>query len=118
MLENCEEITSCLKQGPEQQQVVGPLVNHLRQVGYDLEQIIFGRSEWQVPKNPSQASKREKGQKFLGFPCDIVVFDSSVNVSDYRYSKIIFECKAPNEDAGGNQLEILLGLEPHVQLGI
>ncbi len=118
MLENCEEITSCLKQGPEQQQVVGLLVNHLRQVGYDLEQIIFGRSEWQAPKNPSQASKREKGQKFLGFPCDIVVFDSSVNVGDYRYLKIIFECKAPNEDAGSNQLEILLALEPHAQLGI
>lgn len=45
MFENREEIASYLKQGTEQQQVVGPLINHLLQLGYDLEQIVFGRSE-------------------------------------------------------------------------
>ena len=118
MEESSNEIISRLKDGPEQQQVVGPIVDYLCEIGYSLDQIVFGRSEWQAPKNPSQASKREKGHKFSGFPCDIAVFDSAANLGDYRYLRIIFECKAPDEDSGGNQLEILLGLEPHAQLGI
>src|SRR5947199_10702347 len=70
------EISAQLKAGREQHEVVGPLVALLVGYGWNLAQLQFGRKEWLVPKSPSQATKREKGQSFDGFPVDIVVFDS------------------------------------------
>ena len=52
-----EQIWAKLKDAPEQQTVVGPLVEHLLGVGWRLEQIVFGRDEWRVPKSPSELTK-------------------------------------------------------------
>lgn len=80
-----EEIRKKLKNTPEQRDVVGPLVAQLVSAGWRLGQIIFGKSEWHVPKSPSEATKREKKQSFAGFPVDIAVFDDTKNVGDYRH---------------------------------
>lgn len=113
-----EYIASKLKAGPEQQKVVGPLVRYLVDNGWNLNQIVFGKNEWKVPKSPSEASKREKGSSYDYFPVDIAVFDDVQNCGDYRSLLFIIECKQPKIDVGLEQLEIYLGLEPFVQLGI
>lgn len=113
-----EYISSRLKNGPEQQLVVGPLVERLVENGWDKEQIIFGKSEWKVPKSPSEASKRESGASFDYFPVDIAVFENAQTCGDYRHLLFIIECKQPNIDVGLQQLETYLSLEPHAKLGI
>jgi len=110
-------IQSQLKNTPEQREVVGPLVARLLAAGWNLDQIVFGRSEWRVPKSPSEATKREKHQSFAGFPVDIAVFDEAGNVGDPRHLIFIVECKQPMETAGVAQLESYFVGEPHVQLG-
>ena len=55
-----DNIKKLLKDGPEQQLVVGPIVERLISNGWELDQIIFGKNEWKVPKTPSEASKRER----------------------------------------------------------
>lgn len=111
-------ISSELKDTPEQNLVVGPLVERLVNGGWQLGQIIFGKNEWKVPKTPSEASKREKGISFEYFPVDIAVFDSVDNCGDYRHILFIVECKQPKVDVGLQQLETYLSLEPHAKLGI
>jgi type I restriction enzyme M protein len=107
-----------LKDIPEQQLVVGPLVQYLVDQGWELEQMIFGKKEWLVPKSPSQQTKREKGHSYLGFPTDIAVFDSTKTVGDPRHLLFLIECKQPNEQGGVSQLEAYFVGEPHVKLGI
>lgn len=113
-----EEIRKRLKRTKEQLLVVGPLVQYLTELGWSLEQIVFGKKEWRVPKTPSEASKREKGHSYDGFPCDIVVFDSPRHVGDYRHVLFVMECKQPDEEAGVSQLETYLSNEPHARLGV
>ncbi|MCC6652696.1 MAG: restriction endonuclease subunit M [Candidatus Eisenbacteria bacterium] len=103
---------------PEQALVVAPLVEFLVERGWGLGQLRFGKSEWRVPKSPSEATKREKGRSFEGFPCDIAVFESSSKVNLPPHLHIIIECKQPDEEEGVAQLESYLALEPHVRLGI
>lgn len=107
-----------LKDGPEQELVVGPLVERLVSNGWKIEQIVYGKNEWKVPKTPSEASKREKGTSFDYFPVDIAVFESPETCGDYRHLLFLIECKQPNIDVGLQQLETYLSLEPHVKLGI
>ena len=111
-------ISSKLKNIPEQQRVVGPLVAQLVSHGWEIDQIIFGKHEWRIPKSPSQATKREKGQSFDGFPVDIAVFDSVSHVGDPRHLLFIIECKQPEEKAGITHLEAYFTGEPHARLGI
>lgn len=113
-----EQIAAKLKDGPEQHLVVGPLVLYLVSIGWKLDQIVFGRAEWRVPKSPSQATKREKGESFEGFPVDIAVFDDAKNVGDPRHLIFVIECKQPQETAGVSQLESYFVGEPHVKLGV
>lgn len=63
-----EEIKKKLKKGPEQQLVVGPLVERLVSYGWSLGQIVFGKNEWKVPKTPSEASKRENRYREIEVP--------------------------------------------------
>jgi len=112
------EVQEKLKDTPEQRNVVGPLVEHLLSLGWKFGQIIFGKSEWRVPKTPSEATRREKGQSFDGFPVDIAVFDSLRSVGDPKHLLFVIECKQPNETAGVAQLETYLSLEPYARLGI
>ncbi|MFN5514065.1 MAG: class I SAM-dependent DNA methyltransferase [Cyanobacteriota bacterium] len=107
-----------LKNTPEQEKVVGPLVQVLLDKGWLLEQIIFGKKEWYVPKSPSEQTKREKGLAYSGFPVDIAVFDSISNVGDPRHVLFIIECKQPSETAGVSQLEAYFVGEPYARLGI
>ncbi|MDO4545807.1 MAG: N-6 DNA methylase [Bacillota bacterium] len=112
------EIISRLKEGPEQNLVVGSLVQRLIDNGWKIGQILFGHNEWRVPKNPSEASKREMGSSYDGFPVDIAVFESTQTCGDYRHLLFIIECKQPDITVGLQQLEIYLSLEPHVLLGV
>jgi type I restriction enzyme M protein len=112
------KVTTRLKKGPEQAMVVGPIVELLLDKGWNLKQMVFGHNEWRVPKNPSEASKRERGASFDGYPVDIAVFESKETCGDYRHLVFIVECKQPNISVGLQQLETYLSLEPHSQLGI
>jgi type I restriction enzyme M protein len=107
-----------LKDIPEQQDVVGPLVAQLVESGWHLEQIIFGKAEWRIPKSPSEATKREKHTSFAGFPVDIAVFDDPKNLGDPRHLLFLIECKQSTETAGVSQLESYFVGEPHIQLGV
>ena len=107
-----------LKDTHEQRTVVGPLVHYLVDNGWDLEQIIFGKREWRVPKSPSQATLRERGQAFDGFPVDIAVFDDSTHTDDPSHLLFIIECKPPTDGAGVPQLESYFVGEPYSKLGI
>ncbi|MGI5906661.1 MAG: hypothetical protein ACOX85_10465 [Candidatus Pararuminococcus gallinarum] len=111
-------IMARLKDGPEQHLVIGPLVQRLIDNGWKLGQIMFGHNEWRVPKTPSEASKREDGTSYEGFPVDIAVFENEQTCGDYRHILFIIEGKQPDITVGLQQLEIYLSLEPHVKLGI
>jgi len=106
-------ITEKLKDTNEQRQVVGPLIQLLVSVGWELEQIQFGRREWRVPKTPAEATKRERGHSFEAFPCDVAIFDSPERRGDPRHLLFIVEAKTPDEEAGVAQLETYMGLEPY-----
>src|SRR5262249_535976 len=77
---------------------------------------IRTRPQWMVPKTPSEATKRELRQTFKGFPCDIVLFDSTDHTPENV--RIICECKKRRLTAGVEQLKILLNLEPAARIGI
>lgn len=104
-------------QGPENIYARMPFIEKLVEMGWKKEQIVY-QPEWQVPATPSEASKREKGASFKGFPVDIAIFDSPSHVGDYRHLDIIVETKKPNSKEGMAQLEIYMSREPHVKLGI
>lgn len=112
------EIESRLGATGEQRLVVGPLVALLVSKGWSLEQLTFGSREWRVPARPSEASKREKGRAYAGFPCDIAVFDSQKRLGDPLHLLALVECKIPDEKSGVSQLETYLGMEPHAKIGI
>lgn len=111
------EIVNQLKEGPEQRLVVGPLVEYLCSKGYTLEQIRFGKKEWSLPQNPSQAARREKGEKYRGYPVDIAIFAGPQTTGSSR-PRIIIEAKQPGEKAGVDQLQAYMSLEPSVELGV
>jgi type I restriction enzyme M protein len=111
-------IQAKLKAGPEQSDVVGPIVRLLLAKGWELDQIRFGKEEWRVPKTPSEATRREKHQAFNGFPCDIAVFDSPKRRDDPHHLLMIIETKVPDETAGVSELERYISLEPYVRVGI
>ena len=107
-----------LQDTDEQKTVVGPLVKYLVSNGWDLGQIIFGKEEWRIPRSPSQATLREKGRSFDGFPVDIAVFDDLAHTGDPRHLLFIVECKQPTEETGVTQLESYFVGEPYTNLGI
>src|SRR5215213_8812586 len=111
------QIQAKLKNTKEQQLVVGPLIEYLCDLGWQLDQMVFGKQEWYVPKTPSEASKLEKSNKFAGFPCDIAIFDSVEYAGNPRHLLIIVECKQPSEKVGVQQLETYLSNEPYAKLG-
>ena len=115
---NKHEIAKKLKETTEQKLVVGPLVSYLTDIGWSLDQIVFGKTEWNVPKTPSEATRREKGQSFGGFPVDIAIFDDPTNLRDPSHLLILIECKQPTEIAGVAQLEAYYTGEPYAVLGV
>jgi type I restriction enzyme M protein len=113
-----EEIGRRLKNTKEQKTVVGPLVGFLVKLGWNLDEIVFGKKEWLVPKTPSEHTKREKYRAFSGFPVDIAVFDDVSTTGDPRHLLFLIECKQPDEQAGMSQLESYFAGEPHARLGV
>src|SRR6266487_4251473 len=111
-------ITTKLKNTREQREVVGPLVQYLVSLNWKLEQMEFGKREWRVPKSPSEATKRERGNSFDGFPVCVAIFDSPERRGDMRHLLIIIETKTPDEPAGVDQLETYLSREPYVKVGV
>ncbi|MCC8929012.1 class I SAM-dependent DNA methyltransferase [Rhodococcus sp. I2R] len=102
--------------GPEHQQVRLPILEDLKKLGWDGEQLLWS-PEWRVPKSPHDASKREDGVRFDGWPVDLALFDSAEHAGDWRYLAVIFEFKAPTISSGTSQLEIYLAREPRARLG-
>ena len=113
-----DAINALLRDTPEQQRVVGPVVQCLCDIGWSLDQIVFGRKEWRVPKSPSEQTKRDKGHSYAGYPVDIAVFDDTKHVGDPRHLLFVIECKQPDERAGVSQLEGYFVAEPHARLGV
>lgn len=111
-------ITVQLKNTREQREVVGPVVQYLTTIGWRLDQMQFGRREWRVPRNPSQASVRDQGQSYEGFPVDIAIFDSPERLGDPHHLLVIIETKTSDDETGVNQLETYIGLEPHTKVGV
>lgn len=83
------EILKNLKDGPEQQLVVGPLVEFLVGKGWNLKQIVFGKKEWRVPKPPTKewaetASKPFK-QYFTSLADAKKQFGAKTAADDFNY---------------------------------
>lgn len=102
--------------GPEHTKTRLPLIDKLVKLGWKETQIQY-QPEWHVPKSPSEASKREIGKSFQGFPVDVAIFDSPDNYGDWEHVSIIIETKKPDRNDGISQLEIYLSLEPRVLVG-
>ena len=62
-----ESISAQLAGTREQREVVGPLVAYLQRLGWALDEMIFGKGEWRVPKNPSAHTLRERGDPTEAF---------------------------------------------------
>lgn len=84
-------------------------------LGWPRDQIRT-RPQWSVPSTPSEATKRELGRSFRGYPCDIVLFAS--NNYSANNVRIICECKKRHLTAGIDQLKILLNHETSAIIGI
>lgn len=102
---------------PEHDEVRLPLVDDLVHLGWKKDQIRY-QPEWRVPATPHDASKRERGASYSGFPTDLVIFDKPENADDADHVVIIFETKKPDELSGRKQLEIYLNMEPSAKLGV
>lgn len=102
--------------GPEHNDVRLPLIKELLALGWSSNQIQWD-PEWKVPKNPSEHSRREAGQKYAGFPVDIIIWESEARREDPEASLIIFETKRPSATEGRKQLESYLSLEYTTKMG-
>lgn len=102
--------------GPEHSDVRLPLVEKLLALGWSSKQIQWN-PEWRVPKNPSEHSRRESGQRYAGFPVDIIIWESEARREDPEAALIIFETKRPSAAEGRRQLENYLSLEYTAKMG-
>lgn len=107
---------------PEHNLVRLPILNELVSNGWSRSSIICpspdsSDSEWRVPKAPHEASKRELGRSFAGYPVDLAIFDSDEHTGEWDHILAILEFKQPDIDAGINQLMIYMSLEPIARYG-
>ncbi len=102
--------------GPEHKEVRLPLIEKLKTLGWKVEQMQWV-PEWQVPQTPSEASKRELGKNFKGFPIDLAIFEEPEHLGSWEYIQLIFETKSPNKKEGISQLEQYLSREPRALAG-
>ena len=87
-----EEIVMQTK-GPENVKTRKPLIEALIGLGWSEKQIK-SEPEWRVPKIPSEATKREKGQRFESYPVDLVIFDSEEHFDDWEHVQILLKQKS------------------------
>ncbi|MEU2348794.1 N-6 DNA methylase [Modestobacter sp. NPDC049651] len=87
----------------------------LREQGWSEDRLRW-RPEWPVPATPHDLTKRERGQRFaICGSCDLVAFAD--NSCEPHALQIIFEFKAPDIDAGRDQLIRYLSSEPMAKMG-
>jgi type I restriction enzyme M protein len=103
--------------GPVHHEVRLPLIEKLKTLGWKQEQFQWS-PEWRVPKSLHEATKREEGKSFAGFPVDLAIFESAEHRGQWEYIKVIVETKAPTMQAGISQLETYLRLEPRAMMGL
>ena len=97
--------------GPEETDATQPFVDYLqRKIGWDPGQIMT-RPQWRVPKQPS-------GNRLVGYPIDVAVFDAPRFRGHEDHVRILVECKAPDKDTGITQLKTYLSLEPEARVGV
>lgn len=103
--------------GPEHEQVRLPVIEALKVLGWTSRQMQW-KPEWRVPSAPNEATKRESGRTFSGWPVDLVLFEDSDAATDWQNVLGLFEFKAPNLTKGVSQLEIYLAREPRARFGV
>ena len=103
--------------GPEHNFARLPLIEKLKALGWDNGQLLWS-PEWLVPQTPSDASKREEGEKFKGFPVDVAIFDSVRESGSIDNIVGICETKSPDKSSGIHQLQIYMNMEPNARFGI
>lgn len=93
------------------QSVIGKLAT----LGWSPDRLRW-KPEWPIPATPHDLSKREKGQKYaVAGATDLVAFADDSGAS--HALQVIFEFKAPDLDAGREQLMRYLSMEPMAKLG-
>src|SRR5690349_19740145 len=98
-----------------EEQVRQNVIGELKRLGWKEGRLRW-RPEWSIPATPHDLTKRERGQRFDSCgTADLVAFaDDS---GEPHALQIIFEFKAPDIDAGRQQLKRYLAGEPVVRMG-
>ena len=91
------------------------VIQKLMRLGWRQDQLLW-KPEWQIPNAPHDLTKRERGQKYnICGTADLVAFaDDSQKPHALQ---VIFEVKAPDIDAGKDQLTRYLSCEPLAKMG-
>ncbi|KUZ67658.1 class I SAM-dependent DNA methyltransferase [Burkholderia ubonensis] len=91
------------------------VVAKLEALGWSSARLQW-KPEWSIPATPHDLSKRERGQKYKSAgSADLVAFADD---SHQSYAlQVIFEFKAPDINAGREQLMRYLSMEPMAKLG-
>jgi type I restriction enzyme M protein len=91
------------------------VVAKLEAAGWSADRLQW-KPEWPIPATPHDLSKRERSQKYaIAGSADLVAFADD---SHQSYAlQVIFEFKAPDINAGREQLMRYLSMEPMVKLG-
>lgn len=103
--------------GPEHERARLPVIEALKVLGWSDRQMQW-QPEWRVPQAPNEASKREGGHGFAGWPVDLVLFEDPDAPLDWQNVLALFEFKAPNLTEGISQLETYLAREPRARFGV
>lgn len=91
------------------------VIARLEKLGWSPGRLQW-KPEWRIPATPHDLSKRERGQKYaVAGSADLVAF---ADESHQSYAlQVVFEFKAPDIDAGREQLLRYLSMEPMAKLG-
>lgn len=91
------------------------VIAKLEALGWPSDRLQW-RPEWSIPSTPHDLSKRERGQRYaVAGSADLVAFADN---SHQSYAlQVIFEFKAPDINAGREQLMRYLSMEPMAKLG-
>lgn len=91
------------------------VLDELRKLGWSDSRLRW-RPEWQVPRTPHDLTKRERGQRYdTCGSADLVAFADDSGLP--HALQVIFEFKAPDIEAGKDQLMRYLSGEPVVKMG-
>ncbi|MCP3054950.1 N-6 DNA methylase [Aurantimonas marianensis] len=91
------------------------IIRELARMGWRQDQLLW-KPEWPIPNAPHDLTKRERGQKYnICGTADLVAFaDDSQKPHAIQ---VIFEFKAPDIEAGKDQLTRYLSSEPLAKMG-